>query len=75
MKTFTITWEDRLDDYYFIAGETGGDAEACENEWFDLWLPDIKKNYSEYNDFYLESIPEDEMEAFEEFANSEDEEE
>ena len=73
MNTLTISWEDRLDDYYFIAEETGNDAETCENEWFDLWLPDIKKKYGKYDDFYLEAIPEDEMEAFEEYANSEEE--
>lgn len=72
MNTLTISWEDRLDDYYFIAGETGCDAETCQNEWFDMWLPDIKKKYSHCDDFYLESIPEEEMEAFEEYANEEE---
>ena len=74
MNTLTISWEDRLDDYYFIAGETGCDAETCENEWFDLWLPEIKKKHIKYDDFYLEAIPEKEMNAFIEYANSEEEE-
>lgn len=75
MSTLTISWEDRLDNYYVIAESHGLDSEGCEEIWFNYWLPDIKNKYGKYDNLYLEPIPDEDMEAFEEFTNNPAEEE
>ena len=66
----TITSSERLDDYYSIADASGCDGEQCENEWFEIWLPAIRKKHGEV---YLEEIEDDDMIAFYDYASGDQE--
>ncbi len=72
MKRVVIKWQDRLDDLYFIAGETGATAGECDHEWITEWKP---KKHSKNDDVEVEQIPDDEWEEFVEYADSDGEEE
>ena len=72
MKRVVIKWQDRLDDLYFISGETGATADECDHEWITEWKP---KKYSKNDDVEVEQIPDDEWEEFVEYADSDGEEE
>ena len=72
MKRSVIKWQDRLDDLYFIAGETGSTADECDHEWITEWKP---KKHSKNDDVEVEQIPDDEWEEFVEYADSDGEEE
>lgn len=71
MKRVVIKWQDRLDDLYFIAGETGATADECDHEWITEWKP---KKHSKNDDVEVEQIPDDEWEEFVEYADSDGEE-
>ena len=72
MKRVVIKWQDRLDDLYFIARETGATADECDHEWITEWKP---KKHSKNDDVEVEQIPDDEWEEFVEYADSDGEEE
>ena len=70
MKYVVIRWQDRLDDLYFIAGETGGNFESCDNEWDIDWLPKIKKDHGKGCSFEIEPIPEQELRELIEYCDA-----
>ena len=70
MKRVVIKWQDRLDDLYFIARETGSTADECDHEWIAEWKP---KKHSKNDDVEVEQIPDDEWEEFVEYADSDGE--
>lgn len=72
MKRVVIRWQDRLDDLYFIAGDTGGTADECDYEWLTEWKP---KKHSKGDDVEVEPIPDDEWREFVEYADSSEDEE
>ena len=72
MKRVVIAWEERLDDLYCIAADTGATADLCDDEWWNEWKP---KKHGKGDDVEVEPIPHDEWEEFVEYANSDEDEE
>ena len=67
MKTLVVTWQERLDDLYQIAGDTGSNADDCDSEWWDLWLPQKKAGF---NGAMVEPIPDGDWDDFCAYAES-----
>jgi hypothetical protein len=61
MKTLNVSWQERLDDLYQIAGDTGATAADCDNEWWDFWLPAKRAGF---DDVLVEPIPDGDWNDF-----------
>ena len=72
MKRVVIGWEDRIDDLYSIADDTGATAELCDEEWWNEWKPN---KHGKGDDVEVIPIPDDEWQRFVEYANCDDQEE
>lgn len=71
MRVVTIKWRDRLEDLYRIADDSGCGAEACLDEWFEEWLPHIKKKLGAGCSVEVAAIPDAEMVKFKHYADAE----
>ena len=66
MKHIVITWQERLEDLYYIADATGSAHEVCEDEWWADWRPG---KAGKFDDVEVEPIPKREYVKFMKYAD------
>lgn len=69
MESIFIPWEDRLDELYQIAGDSGCDIDNVEAEWWE-WA---RQTHGKYTPLEVEPIPDEEYAELVEFCESTDE--